>query len=215
MITPLCRTGDRDRDARTPAPAFAAVSGNRGGRASGATRRSAHPAARTSEATTDMELSERQLERFWDRIDKTNDCWIWRGPRARGGYGKCQINGKTIRAHRLAYTLLVGEIPIDLLVMHGCDNRLCVNPAHLSVGTHQDNLDDAIAKGRWRYEAHGKGLRKPGEINEKAKLSTKDVVAIRDRSTNGETNAHLASDFGVSIKCIWAITTGRSWRHVR
>jgi hypothetical protein len=76
-------------------------------------------------------------------------CWLWTGARFKTGYGGLRAdNGRTVRAHRFSYELRRGPIPPGLDVMHACDVRLCVNPAHLSIGTRLDNMRDAVAKGR-------------------------------------------------------------------
>ena len=87
-------------------------------------------------------------ERFWARVDRSGDCWLWTGARSSKGYGNITINWKVHLTHRLAYELAVGPIPRGLFVMHACDNQPCVNPAHLSVGTAKDNEADKQNKGR-------------------------------------------------------------------
>lgn len=76
-------------------------------------------------------------------------CWNWRGSTAKG-YGQIKAEGRVMRAHRLAFELVKGEVPEGLFVLHSCDNPLCCNPKHLRVGTHQDNMDDKTARGRNR-----------------------------------------------------------------
>jgi hypothetical protein len=78
-------------------------------------------------------------------------CWEWNGARQSGGYGQLRDNGKTVYAHRLAYELHAGESVGHRVVRHSCDNRPCVNPAHLELGSRQDNMDDMKARGRHRY----------------------------------------------------------------
>jgi hypothetical protein len=92
-------------------------------------------------------------ERFDRRVKKggPNDCWFWSGRPTNAGYGIFQIGGKgsrVVSAHRFSYELHKEPIPKGLHIMHSCDNRLCVNPAHLSVGTAKENALDCIAKGR-------------------------------------------------------------------
>ena len=74
-------------------------------------------------------------------------CWQWRGSTAKG-YGQMKAGGKVLRAHRMAYEIVHGDIPVDLHVLHSCDNPLCCNPAHLRAGTPKDNAADMIERGR-------------------------------------------------------------------
>jgi len=87
-------------------------------------------------------------ERFWDKVDKTGECWLWTGARRRAygyvGNGK----GKVVDAQRLAWEITFGEIPEGLYVLHKCDNPQCVRPSHLFLGTARDNTLDMVAKGR-------------------------------------------------------------------
>lgn len=96
-------------------------------------------------------LEERLVDlkkRFLVKVRKTDACWVWEGSQASNGYGSFSIK-KSIRAHRLSWMLYRGDIPAGLFVCHKCDNPPCVNPAHLWLGTNQENVIDSVKKGRW------------------------------------------------------------------
>lgn len=144
------------------------------------------------------DLSPIMLAHFWGRVAVTDDgaCWIWTGNR-NGKYGKY----RGIRAHRLAYELVNGEIPESLLIRHTCDNPLCCNPRHLLPGTSQDNTNDAIERNRFaKGERHGN-----------TKLTAAQVDEIR-RNPDGKSGRELAFQFRVSPATISYIRSGRSWR---
>lgn len=138
-------------------------------------------------------------ERFWEIVDKRgpDECWPWTGARnAPGGelrYGQFSNsvgNKVTTRyAHRLAYELHHGTtIPAGMEIIHSCDNIICCNPAHLSLGTRKDNAADMVAKGRSL-----RGLRNP-----RGKLSDEDISAIRKAHAGGEQGKSIATRYGIS-----------------
>lgn len=103
----------------------------------------------TSHKTRSSELSKPEAERFWPKVRRAgdDDCWLWSGSLMTRGYGQFFWNGRPDGAHRVAWILTHGSIPDGLFVLHRCDVRPCCNPAHLFLGTHKHNMEDAQAKG--------------------------------------------------------------------
>lgn len=88
------------------------------------------------------------FKRLYSNYKVDGDCWIWQGNAYSNGYGCIKAFGKMVSCHRLSYSLYHGEIPTGMEVMHSCDKPLCINPDHLSIGTHKENMHDMITKGR-------------------------------------------------------------------
>jgi len=96
-------------------------------------------------------------ERFWSRVDKSDDCWEWTRGKFTSGYGSVYFKGKRVQTHRVSWVLTFGEIPEHdsyhgMCVLHKCDNPGCVNPDHLFLGTQQDNITDMIHKHRAKWQ---------------------------------------------------------------
>jgi hypothetical protein len=94
----------------------------------------------------DIDALWKAAERFWRRVNKTEDCWEWTGTVMTAGYGELSFMGKKIGAHRFSFLLHNGDLEAGMCICHTCDNRLCVKPAHLYQGTYRDNYDDILRR---------------------------------------------------------------------
>lgn len=135
-------------------------------------------------------------------------CIEWNGSRNRGGYGTVGLNGKIMITSRIAWELRYGEIPAGMFVLHRCDNRCCINPDHLFLGTQQDNIADMKRKGR----AKSGGAR--GKQLPQTKISEDDARSIRAMYASGCKQKELAHKFGVTQSAVSMIVTGRNWKYV-
>jgi len=143
-------------------------------------------------------------ERFEDKVlpEPNSGCWLWLGMVNNGGYGEIKCKGKEkapqVRAHRVAWELYRGSVPEGLCVLHRCDTKLCVNPAHLFLGTHRDNNLDMRSKGRERPPS--------GEQHWNFKLTEDQVAQIR--AADG-TQATIAKAFGTHQSVISRIKNNK------
>jgi hypothetical protein len=145
---------------------------------------------------------------FWEKVQKTSDCWLWTGARVNGRYYGVinhRREGRTVRtlAHRASWLLHFGQIPAGICVLHKCDNVICVNPDHLFLGTQKDNCRDMWSKGR------GKGGHPPGENHPRSKLKNFQRQEILRELARGISQYKLARYFGVSQATIWRVSTWR------
>lgn len=174
-------------------------------------------------------------ERFWPKVDKaagSDGCWIWKSTIARNGYGRCWDGyGSQAPAHRLSYEMAYGAVPEGLWVLHRCDVKACVNPAHLYAGTVTDNVRDAVDRGRLRIgDNHPARLRpetRPrgdahflrqhpervsGVLNPNARVGLEHVIAIRAEYEAGDVSQKsLGRKYGLSQSQISSIVRGDSW----
>ena len=147
------------------------------------------------------------VTRFWSKVDKSGDCWVWTGYHQSDGYGRIRIGGRggpMFLAHRVSWQLQYGDAG-ELFVCHRCDNPRCVNPGHLFLGTAADNNADRDAKGRASGGSH------PGEKNPAAKLTTTDVAEIRFLRSGGLTLAKIGALYGVRESAVSRIVAGKRW----
>jgi len=146
-------------------------------------------------------------ERFWSKVKKGLGCWEWMAGREKNGYG--MFHEKKFfyesRAHRVAWKLTKGPIPKGLFVCHRCDNRGCVNPDHLFLGTPGDNSRDSKAKGRNVF----------GSKVGSARLTEERVIELKKILQEGKYDQRqLAKMFGVGQSTISRVNMNQSWRHL-
>ena len=150
------------------------------------------------------------IKRFLSWVEKFDTgCWLWKGYLSKDGYGRFRFygrNGKKVQAHRASWILNFGPIPEGMFVCHKCDNRKCVNPEHLFLGTPQDNMNDMVAKGRSGDTR--------GEKSGLTHLTDADVLSIRARYPQGTKLIDLAREYGVAKSTVSYIVNGHTWKHV-
>lgn len=134
------------------------------------------------------------------------ECWEWAGSLNDGGYGFVISKGRYVMAHRVSWELANGPIPTGMKICHRCDNRRCINPHHLFLGTDADNVADMDAKGRRTV------LR--GEKNGFAKLTDADAAKIKADLNAGRSLSDISQIFNVSKSTVSLIRRGRTWKHV-
>lgn len=147
-------------------------------------------------------------DRFWSKVNVLgeDDCWEWQASLFDAGYGNFRYLGKNVGSNRMVWFLSYGEFP-DLLVCHSCDNRKCCNPNHLFLGTHKDNAKDMVNKNR--------NFPPNGESNGNNKLTSKDVIEIRDLfSTEKYTHSDLSLRYNVSRVSVTNILNRTTWKHL-
>lgn len=147
-----------------------------------------------------MTRAQRSLyDRWAEKVEKTDSCWLWRGAMSGGGYGQLRSGeGRgRVKAHRLAYEFFVGPIPEELDVLHVCHVPACCNPRHLRLGTAKDNAADMVAADR--------------ESRPSAKLTVAEVLAIR---ADPRLLREIAPDYGVGIECVSKIKLHKTWKKV-
>jgi len=145
---------------------------------------------------------------FWAHtdIDPIKGCLIWKGAKTRYGYGTKNHNGRIVGAHRVAWKWAHGKMPPrHLMVLHKCDNPPCVHPEHLYLGTQNDNMSDAVVKGRISR----------GSKHSISKLTEEQVIAIRKERKAGLWFRTIAERYGVCEASIRKIVARESWKHVK
>ena len=143
------------------------------------------------------------VDRFLSKVDKSADCWEWRGALSGGGYGNVTVDKKQISAHRMSYLIHNGPIPEGQFVCHTCDNPACVNPKHLFLGSPLTNMRDKIKKNRH--------VASKGQDNGCSVLIDEDVRRIREAHLFGANQKDLAQVYGVRPNTISRIVNRKRW----
>lgn len=148
---------------------------------------------------TGVEISDISGESFWNRVEKTDGCWIWNGGRNELGYGIL----RNWKVHRLVYFWLVGEVPDGFGVCHHCDNPPCCRPSHLFLGDDEANMADMVRKGRSTV----------GELNPSHVLSAEMVKAIRANPPSRYGSfVQLVRELGISHSALRKVLNGETWK---
>ncbi len=169
-------------------------------------------------------VNQSQMDRFYSKVNKLNSgCWEWKGT-MRGKYGIFSYQRKTYTAHRWFYEVIKNiKIPREIFACHKCDNPKCVNPDHIFLGTHQDNMRDAYAKKRmWGQKHHDlsiirakkMGLIYRGENHGLSKLTEDQVVSIFEMRKS-MSSRKIGKQLGVCESNIRSIVKGLSWQSDR
>lgn len=154
-------------------------------------------------------ISITDLQRFWDKIERTETCWLWKGSKRSGyedqeSYGGFYLQGSNYAAHRVAYFFEYRVDPGEELVLHECNTVLCVKPTHLYLGSNSDNM-------KFRSES---GRHPRGELTGKTILFESQIPVILRRHASGETGYAIAKSLGTSQGAIERIINGDTWKHV-
>jgi hypothetical protein len=149
-----------------------------------------------------QEISAVNEQLFWTKVDRkgAEECWQWTAYRRDTGYGQFRVGERVERAHRVAFLLSGQSIPDGGQVLHHCDNPSCVNPAHLYLGTHADNMRDKADRARVA-----------GERNPNARLSAAEVDEIRDMRQSGVMVKTIAEKFKIAVCTVYNICSGYRW----
>jgi HNH endonuclease len=180
-------------------------------------KESAHKISSTSNSSNYYFQRFKTVEqRFWEKVDKRGPivkhvknlgrCWFWNASKT-DGYGAMGIGRRVVRSSRISWEIHIGKIPDGIFVLHKCDNRACVNPDHLFLGTAADNMHDRKAKNRYKSQV--------GSLNTNSVLSEADIVEIFRLKKSGMKQSEIAFKFGMCKQSISRILLRELWSHVK
>lgn len=151
--------------------------------------------------------------RFWKKVQKNEECWLWTGGKNKKGYGVIQQEGcrKLMLATHASFALHFQAVPKGMNVLHRCDNPSCVNPDHLFLGTQLDNMKDMWSKGRAKVRGTTGEF---GSKNRSHKLTESQVLDIRDKNKQGQSTAALGEAYGISRQMVRLIVNRTFWQHI-
>ena len=149
-----------------------------------------------------MRPTQKQIDRFWSKVNirGEDECWEWKAGKGDDGYGQITFAYKTFKAHRIAFLIAYGHLPSPM-GLHSCDNHACVNPKHVHEGTAQNNMDEKVERGRSAK----------GEHHGRSKLT--DALVLEIRNSTG-TQRQKSKKYGISQSVVSDIETRRLWKHI-
>lgn len=162
----------------------------------------AKPKTKTAISSELLPKRKKLKSHFYDNCipEPNSGCWLWEGPVYSNMYGYVEIRDERYSAHRFSFELSNGQIPNNMFVCHACDNPICVNPEHLFLGSHNDNMLDKARKNR------GKGERHPS-----ARLTASDVLTIR---SDKRSHSMISKEYGIARQTVGDIKNRRRWGHL-
>jgi hypothetical protein len=152
-------------------------------------------------------LDQDTIKRFWNKVQKTDGCWLWTGTMGGSGYGQIRVGSrtdqsrKTLVASRVSWEIHYGKIPIGMKVLHKCDNPPCVNPEHLFLGSDRDNVHDAMNKNRWFCQGGG----------HYQKLTLEQAVQVKQLLGTGMRQIDISRALGIDKCNVQRIASGTHW----
>jgi len=169
-----------------------------------------------------MKITQADIKRFWSKvtIGAPDKCWNWQAcAKNYFGHGDFWVDGGSRSAHRIAWIIVYGEISGGVCVLHKCDNPPCCNPAHLFLGTLDDNNKDAASKKRFSSGKEHYSKTQPEKVLRGEKIGVsihteEDIMCIRQMYVEGYTYDELAEEFDTAKSTVFQVISGKTWTHI-